>query len=892
MWTTLRTLVCRLPFVLARRRLDDDMRLEIDAHLETLTEDFRRQGMSSAEASLAARRQFGSPALLRQDVRELNSIVWIDHTVQDVRYALRQLRRQPAFAAIVIVTLALGIGATTAIFSVVEAVLLRPLPYPDAERIVRIFERSAERTHDTGYQQSLAAVWTRDLPVLRAQVPTLSHVGVFAELTATVTVEAGDPVRLGGVRVSPAVFDMLGARPALGRTFLASEEAPSDEPVVVISHSLWQRSFGGRSDVLGRSLTVDGKPFTIVGVMSDAFQFPDGQALFWLPFTLGGRVSRTAPIARIADGIAIEAASSNVEAVMQQIRRTEPPAPGATETSGVPRFELRSIQEHLVGPVRPLIVTLAWAVGFVLLIACVNVANLLLNRNAARRQELALRVALGASHARVVRYALTETLILATLGGGAGVLFAFGTVSVLRTLGTTLARRDLTPGVSIPRLDEIHIDATALLFAAGTTLCVGLCVGLLPLIRHTLARHLAMGMDGLARTANVRSGPSRTGRAMLLVTQTALATMALIAGGLLAHSFLKLSSVDLGYDPARLLTFTVRSRANAGSVPFFEEVAVRLQALPGVRAAGYAEMLPMVRYRTGGPLTPAQPMPPGTPAPPSPLDMRTVSHDFITAMGMTIVEGRTFRSDDERAVVLNEALARSGFLGPRALGQRVFVAGHPDPSEVVGIVRDVRQYGLDQEPDPQVFVDARQLPLSNPSPYFAVRVEGDPAALLASARAAVRELDPAAVIDDVATMQQVVSNALSRPRLFAVLTAAFAVAGAFLAAIGVYGVTAYAVTHRTRELAVRLALGARPRALLLLIVRHVVAWTLVGLSLGVAGSIALSRYLQGVLFGITPVDPTTFAVVCALFLAIAVLAALIPARRIAGVDPLLALRTP
>jgi hypothetical protein len=272
--------------------------------------------------------------------------------------------------------------------------------------------------------------------------------------------------------------------------------------------------------------------------------------------------------------------------------------------------------------------------------------------------------------------------------------------------------------------------------------------------------------------------------------------------------------------------------------------------------------------------------------------MRTVSHEFVTAMGMRIVAGRTLRWDDERAVLMNETLARSGFLGPRALGQQVLVAGHPDPFEVVGIVRDVRQYGLDQDPDPQVFVDARQLPPGNPTPYFAVRVEGDPTGYVSAARDAVRQIDSSAVLDNVATMQQIRSNALSRPRLFAVLAAAFAVVGALLAAIGVYGVTAYAVTQRTRELAIRLALGARPFELLMLVMRQGVAWTVVGLLVGVIGSVALSRYLQGVLFGITPLDPQTFVVVSALFLVVAVLATLIPARRTTSVDPLIALRMP
>jgi predicted permease len=892
MWTRLRAIVSRLVFMLARQRLDEDMRLEIEAHLDSLTEHYRRHGMSPDEAYVAARRQFGNTALLRHDIHEMNGIAWIEQTLQDLRHALRQLARSLAFTGIVVVTLALGIGSTTAIFSVVEAVLLRPLPYPEADRLVRIIERSAEQGNDIGYQQSLAAVWTRDLPVLRTQVPTLSHIGLYSGVMATVMIDPGHPLRLDGTRLSPAVFEMLGARPALGRIFLPAEEAPSREPVVVLSHSMWQRQFGGRADVLGRSLTVDGSPFTVVGVMPEAFQFPDVQTLFWLPYTLDARMTRVAPIARLADDVTIEAASSNVEAVLQQIRKTEPRVPGPRLTSGVSRFEVRTVQEYLVAPVRPLIVVLAAAVAFVLLIACVNVTNLLLNRSAARRQELALRVALGASPWRVVRHVLTETLLLATFGGVAGVLFALGTVSALRTLGTSLVRRDLTPGVSIPRLEEIQIDGTALVFTVAITLGVGLLVGLLPIVRYALPRHLAALKGSLSSLAGVHAGPSRGGRAALLVTQTALATMALIGGGLLVHSFVRLANVDPGYNAAHLLTFTVRSPSSAGSVPFLEEVAERLRMLPGVKAAGYAELLPMVRFRTGGPLNPAQPMPAGTPPPPEPIDMRTVSHDFVRAMGMRIVAGRALRQDDKRAVLMNETLARSGFLGPNAVGQQVFVAGHPDPFEVVGIVRDVRQYGLDQDPDPQVFVDARQLPPGNPTPYFAVRVDGDPTGYVSSVREAVRQIDSSCAIDNVATMQQIVSNGLSRPRLFAVLAAGFAVVGAFLAAIGVYGVTAYAVTQRTRELAVRLALGARPSELVRLVIRQGVAWTVVGLFLGVVGSVVLGRYLQGVLFGITPADPMTFIAVSAMFLVVAILATLIPARRITRVDPLVALRMP
>jgi putative ABC transport system permease protein len=515
---------------------------------------------------------------------------------------------------------------------------------------------------------------------------------------------------------------------------------------------------------------------------------------------------------------------------------------------------------------------------------------LLLTRNAARRRELAVRIALGASPGRVARYVLTETLLLSIGGGTAGVAFAWGALSLLRRLGTALARPDLTPGVSIPRLEDISLDGTALTFAAAMSLGIGVLVGLAPIIRQVLARPVGLP-ESLSSIASLTAPPSRSRRAALLVAQTALAMMALIEGGLLVHSFLNLASVDPGYDPAHLLTFNVRSSSAAGSVPFDEAMTERLRALPGVKAVGYTEILPMERFRTGGALTPTEPMPAGTPPPPAPIDMRTVSHGFIAAMGMRIVSGRSLPEDDAHAVVINETLARSGFLGRHPLGQHVLVAANPDPFEVVGIVHDVREYGLDQDPDPQVFVDARQLPPGKPALAFAVRVDGSPAGYVASVRQVLGQLDSSAALENVASMQQIVSNALSRPRLFAVLAAAFGIAAGLLAAIGVFGVTAYAVTQRTRELAIRLALGARPAELLFVVLRQVVALSLVGLFIGVIGSMALSRYLHGVLFGITSLDPTTFAVVSALLLIVALLAALIPARRITRVDPTVALRT-
>jgi putative ABC transport system permease protein len=877
-----------LQWLLRRIRPDD-----ADAILGDLEQEFRARRRSIADR-LAASCWYTAGVLIAvaHGVRDAWRD-WLgphppDQLWMDIRYGFRQLTRSPGFTGVVIVTLALGIGSTTAIFSVVEGVLLRPLPYPDSDRLVRIIQRTSGQVNDTGYQQSLASIWTPDLSAFRARASTLSQVGVYSTVTVPVVVHSGAPLRLDECLLSRTVFDLLGARPSLGRLFLTAEEASSAEPVVVLSYVMWQRYFGGQADVLGSHVVVDDRVSTIVGVMPQQFEFPDAQILLWAPLPPATRMWR-APIARLADGVTIEAASANVDTVLRQLRPTEPRIPGPTSANGDSHFEVHTVKEHLVEPVRPVIVMLAFAVAFVLVIGCVNVTNLLLTRNAARRRELAVRIALGASPGRVARYVLTETLLLSIGGGTAGIAFAWGALSLLRLLGSTLARPDLTPGVSIPRLQDIRVDDTALTFAAAISLGIGVLVGLAPIIRQAFARPVGLP-ESLSSIASL-TAPSRSRRAALLVPQTALAMTALIGGGLLVHSFLNLASVDLGYDPAHLLTFNVRSSSPTGSVPFDESVAERLRALPGVKAVGYTEILPMERFRTGGSLTPAESMPVGTPPPPAPIDMRTVSHGFIAAMGMRIVAGRSLPEDDAHAVVINETLARSGFLGRHPLGQHVLVAANPDPFEVVGIVHDVREYGLDQDPDPQVFVDARQLPPGKPALAFAVRVDGNPADYVASVRYVLGELDSSAALENVASMQQIVSNALSRPRLFAVLAAAFGIAAGLLATIGVFGVTAYAVTQRTRELAIRLALGARPAELVFVVLRQVVALLLVGLFVGVIGSIALSRYLRGVLFGITSLDPATFAVVSALFLVVALLAAFIPARRITRVDPTVALRT-
>jgi predicted permease len=839
----------------------------------------------------------------------------LDHLVQDVRYGVRAFGRTPGFTLIAILTLGLGIGANTAIFSVVNAVLLRPLPYKDADRLVRIFGSVAPTDNPNGPARRVPGVLVSDIAPLRARTKTLSHIGFYLPLQAAMTVR-DEIVRLEGSRVSSEGLAMMGAQVMLGRLFEAKEEASGADTVVLLSHATWRRYFGASPAALGQSLTLDGRAYTVIGVMRDGFQFPDAQTGFWIPFVaadfprMGG-----SPIARLRDGVTIEAATAEVSSLLPQVRAEQPAAPGPQGPPPPARYELVGLQELLVAPIRPALLVLTAAVGFVLLIACVNVANLLLARTAARQREIAVRLALGAGRSRLVRQALTESALLALAGGIVGIGLAFGGIRLLQTLASGLPRRDMGPGVTLPRLDEIGIDLSVLAFSAAASMVTGLVFGLAPALRRSRSSPMDTLREGAGSAASGFNlfRQNRT-QGLLVVAEIGMAVMLFVGGGLLIASFLKLSHVEPGFDPTGVVTAQVilpRGRYDGPQLAEFAEAIVgRLERLPRVRVAGYARQLPTVQMRQISLLRTTPDMPARMPAPP-PFDgrqlpeipdTRVVSRGYLAVMGIRVVAGRGFgdadRAGQPQVMLINRTLARSGFFGENPVGKRIYGPGRL-PWEVVGIVDDVHQFGLDRDPDPQIFVDFRQEPPpqvvnrgAGPPPvvYFAVRTTGDPSAAGPAIRDIVRQVEPMAAVDNMATMDQIVSNSLSRPRLYAVLLGVFAGIAVALAAIGIYGVMAYSVAQRTREIGIRMALGAQRAQVVRLVLRQGIALTAIGTVIGLCTAAAVTRYLQTMLFGLTPLDPSTFAAVALLFSAVAVVASYVPARYATRVDPLIALR--
>jgi putative ABC transport system permease protein len=722
-----------------------------------------------------------------------------------------------------------------------------------------------------------------DLPsqtfgMLRLADRAFSHVAGYMPTTLTLT-GRGNAVRLVGSHVSAAAFPMLGIAPLIGRGFEPNEEAAGADAVVVLSEATWRRYFNADEAVIGQIIVLEGRGRVVVGVMPSRFSqigmhFPDPQAQFWVPYVAPSPDSRNrlnvAVMARLVQGVSLRAAEDVVN--------------GLVGMPGQGRYEVSRVHDEIVRPVRPALLMLSVAVMLVLLIACVNVANLLLARTASRERELAVRRAVGAARGRLIRQLLTESVLLSLLGGVIGTAVAFAGVALLRVLATSLNRRDLIRGATLPRLDQIGIDGSVLAFTVGVALVAGLLFGLIPAIQQSRQRE----MDVL-REKHV----SHRIRGTLVVAEIAMAMMLLVGGALLIHSFTRLSSVEGGYNPANVLTFQAATQgpSRAENMAFADRLVARLASVPGVTAVGYSNNLPLVQQGFSRDVS-ARPMAPGERAPRPYPSLHAISPGFADAIALRIVQGRTFSAGEaaRREALVSRTFANSGFFDGPALGRQIYQG--KNTYDVVGIVEDVRQFNLDQPPGSEMFIiDFIMAPPGFGGTYFAVRTQDSPMAISADVRTIVRQLDATATVDSVATMEQIVSNAVSGPRLYAVLLGMFAVVAVTLAAIGIYGILSFIVTHRTREIGIRMALGARPAAVVSHVVRQSAVQIVIGVVAGIGGAALLSRNLEGLLFGVTPLDPPAFVVAGVGFAMVALLAAYRPARRATQVDPLTALRT-
>jgi putative ABC transport system permease protein len=813
-------------------------------------------------------------------------------SAKDLRDAVRALRRNPVFTAVAVLTLALGIGANTAIFSVVNGVLLRPLPYPAPEQLVAI--RNVWEGNDDGAHSISPAEYFD----YRDRLSAFEHLGVSALDEFNLT-GAGEAERVPGARISDGVFAALGVTPALGRVFSREEDVPRSD-VVVLAYGLWQRRFGGAASAIGSRIVVDGEARTIVGVMPEGFRIPDDlssatPAELFVPLGLD-RVSVRIRVSHFLSGVG-------------RLKRGVTPAQGNADVAAVAsrfvtefpndypekmRFAARAVPllDSVVGDVRPILTVLLGAVGFVLLIACANVAGLLLARTEARRRELAIRTALGAGRGRLVRQLLAESVVLAVSGGSLGVALAVGTTRLLVALRPP----------NVPRLEAIGVDGRVLLAALIASTVVGLGVGLLPAAQASRADVQSMLREGGRGTAGSRR---QTARRALVIGEVAIALVLLVGAGLMTKSFVRLLSVDPGYRVDHVLTVPVSLPAaryqEAGQViDFFRELTARVSALPGVTTAGAVAGIPLAAERGDlGINIEGRPVPPGATRPRA--DWQVVTPGYFRAIGMRMLRGRGIESADlattPGVVVINEAMARRYWPGEDPIGKRFTLGGRAGPGlvTIVGVVADVRQASLAATAEPEMYLAHTQFRFWGSGSILrsldlVVRTAGEPGALARAVRETVASLDRQLAIGTFRTMEDVRGESVARPRFLMLLFSAFSILAFAIAVIGVYGVVAYGVAQRRRELGIRLALGARPSKLAAMVVRNGAALALVGIVSGLAVALAMTRFLSGFLFGVTPNDPATLALVVVTLGGAALVASWLPARRAARTDPVEVLR--
>jgi putative ABC transport system permease protein len=806
---------------------------------------------------------------------------------RDIRYGLRSMLKKPGFTAVVVIALALGIGANTAIFSVVYAVLLRGLPYPDPDRLVMVQEDLPRLNFYYGTVSGAEFEYYRD------------HNEVFSKAAGFTTVAlnltgAGEPRRIRAARVSASLFPLLGIEPLRGRTFSAEEDARGRDAVAVLSQKLWRGQFGSDPDIVGRTIRLDERACTVIGVMPSRFEFPPSSSSFsesvdlWVPLALTDREKQGwadsfdfGVIGRLKPGVSLEQAAANISAVADQFQKEHPDVyAGDVQVSA----GIISLEEKIVRNVRPFLLILLGAVGLVLLIACANVANLLLARAAGREKEIAIRLAIGAGSWRLIRQLLTESTLLGLLGGGVGLLLAGWVTDIIVRFGPT----------DIPRLGDVRVDPLVLGFTLLISVATGILFGLAPAIQSTRVNLNEVLKEGGGRSTRGREG-SRM-RNILVVFETASALVLLIGAALLIVSFIRVLRVPPGFDPngvvaARTTLSLPRYPKPEQSKALHRRILERLAALPGVSDVAVTTSLPMTGEWTIGYYVEGwDPTSVGT------ASGALVSDGYFKTMGISLVGGRNFNDDDRvttmPVVLINEAMARKTWPGQDAIGKRIKWGGWPgaDWLAVVGIVADVKVSSLEVETTPAIYMSIFQIPRTRSNAIYLTRTDRDPAELISSVRSEIRSVDEDLPVYSIKTMTQIVSESLSQRRFSTLLLTLFSVAALLLAVIGLYGVMSYSVGQRTHEIGIRVALGARPRDVIALVVGQGMAIAGIGLAVGLAASFILMRLLEGLLFGVSATDIPTFIAITVLLGAASLVANYVPARRATAVDPINALR--